>query len=159
MLSLSSDVCGPLVGYDNVNLTMTIGSRCRYPTPFRPQLGETKDDSSPRGSKRSMGDKMHTAELHRQQQQQEQENERSSPERAPNDGSAIRSPERKVLDKWGLPKEGREPSARPGLSASKRQAAASCVRVGSRVSFNTVVAAILIPSAKDLHAAARRELW
>ena len=64
-----------------------------------------------------------------------------------------------MLDKWRLPKEGREPSARPGLSASKRQAAASCVRVGSRVSFNTVVATIIIPSAKDLHAAARRELW
>lgn len=104
-----------------------------------------------------MVDKMNPTEG--QQQEGEQEKERSSPERTPKGGSAIKSPERKVLDKWRLPKEGREPSARPGVSASKRQAAAACVRVGSRVSFNTVVAAILIPSAKDLHAAARRELW
>ena len=69
------------------------------------------------------------------------------------------SPERNVLDNWRLPREGRDPSARPGVSAARRQAAAACVRVGSRVSFNTVVAAILIPSAKDLHAAARQELW
>lgn len=103
---------------------------------------------------------MHAAgRQQRQEQEGRQENERSSPERGPNGGSAIRSPERRVLDKWRLPEEGREPSARPGVSASKRQAAAACVRVGSRVSFNTVVAAILIPSAKDLHAAARRELW
>ncbi|CAM9136827.1 unnamed protein product [Scytosiphon promiscuus] len=70
-----------------------------------------------------------------------------------------RNPDRNPLENWRLPKEGREPSARPGVCAARRQANAACVRVGSRVSFNTVVAAILIPSAKDLHAAARKELW
>ncbi|CAM9819181.1 unnamed protein product, partial [Hapterophycus canaliculatus] len=70
-----------------------------------------------------------------------------------------RTPERNPLENWRLPKEGREPSARPGVCAARRQANAACVRVGSRVSFNTIVAAILIPSAKDLHAAARKELW
>lgn len=65
-----------------------------------------------------------------------------------------------VLERWRRPKYVSDSSAaRPEISVEKRQAAAPCVRVGSRVSFNTVVAAILIPSARDLHAAARQELW
>lgn len=94
-----------------------------------------------------------------QQQQPQQRRDERSPERAAVGAPRVRSPEKNDLEKWKLPKEGRNPSARPGISAAKRQAAAACVRVGSRVSFNTVVAAILIPSAKDLHAAARQELW
>lgn len=107
------------------------------------------------------------------QQQQHQHGEWSSNSCAPsstrgqgfvNSGNRsslqVGSPQKaSMLDKWRLPKEGREPSARPGVNAARRQAKAPCVRVGSRVSFNTVVAAILIPSAKDLHSAAREELW
>eukprot|EP00903_Cladosiphon_okamuranus_P011765 g11059.t1 len=85
--------------------------------------------------------------------------DRSDSSGSSSSGGDPASPERNVLDNWRLPREGRDPSARPGISAARRQAAAACVRVGSRVSFNTVVAAILIPSAKDLHAAAREELW
>lgn len=64
-----------------------------------------------------------------------------------------------ILEKRRLPMESRDSTGVPGLNAARRQAAAPCVRVGSRVSFNTVVAAILIPSARDLQAAVRRELW
>ncbi|CAN0347647.1 unnamed protein product, partial [Ectocarpus sp. 12 AP-2014] len=138
--------------------------------------GETKDDEAAAAAaaaaacaKRPASDWIRQMTQRPQQQQQQQQREPTPPPRTPvartersdNSNSATRPPERErdALDKWRLPKEGRHPSARPGASAAKRQAAAACVRVGSRVSFNTVVAAILIPSAKDLHAAARQELW
>ena len=67
--------------------------------------------------------------------------------------SKVHSLQRKTApDNRRAPKQGGDPSARKPVGTS-------FVRVGSRVSFNTVVAAILIPSAKDLHAAARQELW
>ena len=122
--------------------------------------------------KRPAGDWMRQASRCQQQPQPQQHGSperQSSPvtrgDRSDSNSSSssssggLASPERNVLDNWRLPREGRDPSARPGVSAARRQAAAACVRVGSRVSFNTVVAAILIPSAKDLHAAAREELW
>ncbi|CAM9330228.1 unnamed protein product [Ectocarpus fasciculatus] len=140
--------------------------------------GETKDDEAAAATaatacaKRPASDWIRQMTQRPQQQQQQQQQQQREPpppprtpsartERSDSSDSATRSPEREkdVLDNWRLPKEGRHPSARPGASAAKRQAAAACVRVGSRVSFNTVVAAILIPSAKDLHAAARQELW
>ncbi|CAM9173221.1 unnamed protein product [Ectocarpus sp. 4 AP-2014] len=132
--------------------------------------GETKDDEAAAAcAKRPASDWIRQMTQRPQQQQQQQQRDPSPPPRTPaartkrsdSSDSATRSPERErdALDNWRLPKEGRHPSARPGASAAKRQAAAACVRVGSRVSFNTVVAAILIPSAKDLHAAARQELW
>ncbi|CAM9324661.1 unnamed protein product, partial [Discosporangium mesarthrocarpum] len=37
--------------------------------------------------------------------------------------------------------------------------ATNCVRVGARVSFSTVVQAILIPSVADLNIAARHRIW
>ncbi|CAM9360545.1 unnamed protein product, partial [Ectocarpus sp. 8 AP-2014] len=134
--------------------------------------GETKDDEAAAAAAAAACAKRPASDWIRQmtqRPQQQQQREPSPPPRTPaartersdSSDSATRSPERErdALDNWRLPKEGRHPSARPGASAAKRQAAAACVRVGSRVSFNTVVAAILIPSAKDLHAAARQELW
>ena len=122
--------------------------------------------------KRPAGDWMRQASRCQQQPQPQQHGsperqsspavtrgDRSDSNSSSSSSGGLASPERNVLDNWRLPREGRDPSARPGVSAARRQAAAACVRVGSRVSFNTVVAAILIPSAKDLHAAAREELW
>lgn len=128
-----------------------------------PIQGEIKDDIGARCKRQAA----QIARPARQSQQGDQEQARGPaaeksqtppPTQAHRKKGGILS-EKGVLDNWRLPKEGRDPSARPGVSAAKRQAAAACVRVGSRVSFNTVVAAILIPSAKDLHEAARRELW
>eukprot|EP00752_Nemacystus_decipiens_P009211 g8227.t1 len=138
------------------------------------EAGKTAANASAR-RKRPAGDWARQAASNCQQEHQPQPQQHGSPERHPSPptrddrsdssgssssgGGGPASPERNVLDNWRLPREGRDPSARPGASAARRQAAAACVRVGSRVSFNTVVAAILIPSAKDLHAAAREELW
>lgn len=141
--------------------------RCHFVFPWQAgavEAGKATADAAARRKQPSGDCVRQTTQPPPQQQLGSPERHPSPATRADRSGSSSSgggpaSPERNVLDNWRLPKEGRDPSARPGVSAARRQAAAACVRVGSRVSFNTVVAAILIPSAKDLHAAAREKLW
>ena len=52
-----------------------------------------------------------------------------------------------------------EPSCEGGQQPSRSENIPKFVRVGQKVCFSTVVAAVLIPSSEDISEASKRELW